>query len=139
MAWPSDNNTDASLRVSRTTYTLSCPNPPLLCVITCRATPLASPLSRTLGHLPRVAVVNSTTVGGHGALLADVYCGKETKLIYYLSPGEMVSRTFTSKDTHSTKGDLLVPFSELERVDEYHVQRARATTSILGFFAPSFS
>lgn len=85
-----------------------------------------------------MVVVNSTA-GGHASLLADRYCGDGTQLIYYLNPGEVLSRTFTSKDTHGTNGDLLVPFTELQRVDEFHEKRTRATTAVLGFGSPSFS
>eukprot|EP00903_Cladosiphon_okamuranus_P005533 g5510.t1 len=98
-----------------------------------------SVFNRTLGAYPDVVVVNGTTVGGHASLLADVYCGEGTKLIYYLGPGEVISRTFTSKDTHSTRGDLLVPFTETERLDEFHLKRTLAATELLGFGAPSFS
>lgn len=95
--------------------------------------------NRTIGGYPDVVVVNATTVGGHASLLADVYCGQGTQLIYYLGPGEVISRTFTRKDTHGTRGDLLVPFTEPERLDEFHVKRTQATTALLGFGAPSFS
>lgn len=84
-------------------------------------------------------MVNATTAGGHASLNADVHCGEGTKLIYYLGPGEVISRTFTRKDTHSTKDDLLVPFTEPERLDEFHLKRTQATTAVLGFGAPSFS
>ena len=99
----------------------------------------SSHANRTIGAYPDVAVVNGTTAGGHASLLADVYCGEGTKLVYYLGPGEVISRTFTSKDTHCTRGDLLVPFTEAERLDEFHLKRTQATTSLLGFGSPSFS
>lgn len=92
-----------------------------------------------MGAYPDVAVVNGTTAGGHASLLADIYCGEGTKLIYYLGPGEVISRTFTKKDTHGTRGDLLVPYTEQERLDEFHLKRVQATTAVLGFVAPSFS
>ena len=92
-----------------------------------------------MGGYPDVEVVNGTTAGGHASLLADVYCGEGTKLVHYLGPGEVISRTFTSKDTHSTRGDLLVPFTEAERLDVFHLRRTQATTALLGFRAPSFS
>lgn len=83
--------------------------------------------------------MNATTSGGHASVLADVFCGEGTELIYYLGPGEVISRAFTRKDTHSTRGELLVPFTEPERLDEFHLKRTQATTSVLGFHAPSFS
>lgn len=45
---------------------------------------------------------------GASALLADKHCGEDVKLIYYLNPGELLSREINFKDTHSPKGDLLV-------------------------------
>ncbi|CAM9729877.1 unnamed protein product [Scytosiphon promiscuus] len=98
-----------------------------------------SVFNRTVGAYPEVEVVNATTAGGHASLLADVFCGDGTKLIYYLGPGEVISRTFTKKDTHGTRGDLLVPFTEPERLDDFHLKRTQATTSVLGFRSPSFS
>lgn len=95
-------------------------------------------LSRTMGFYPGVSVVNSTA-GGHAALMADTLCGVGTKLIFYMDPGEILSRTFTSKDTHGTNGDLLVPFTEPERVGAGNQQRVRATTAVLGFGSPSFT
>lgn len=56
-----------------------------------------------------------------------------------MHPGDLVSRTFTAKDTHSVQGDLLVVYAELDRVDEPVKERALATTSVLGFNSPSFS
>lgn len=46
-------------------------------------------------------------------LLADRYCGEGTELILYMNPGELLSRKFTSKDTHSAAGDLLVMYAEV--------------------------
>lgn len=84
-------------------------------------------------------MVNTSTAGGHASLVADLHCGQETKLVYYMEPGEVLSRAFTRKDTHSTTGRLLVQFTELERVGAAHIQRSQATTSVLGFGAPSFT
>lgn len=95
-------------------------------------------ISRTIGGLPGVVVVNSTA-GGHASLMADVYCGDGTKLIFYMNPGEILSRAITSKDTHGTNGKLLVTFTEPERVDEGNQERVRATIAVLGFGSPSFS
>lgn len=75
----------------------------------------------------------------HSALLADRHCGKGTRLIYYMNPGELLSRSFTPKDTHSVKGDLLIVYAEVDRVGAYSVDRTLATTSVLGFSSPSFS
>lgn len=50
-----------------------------------------------------------------------------------------MSRKVTSKDTHSVVGELLVVYSELDRVDQANVDIAKVTTSVLGFKSPSFS
>lgn len=50
-------------------------------------------------------------------LLADRHCGEGTELILYMNPGELLSRPFTSKDTHSTAGDLLVVYAAVGRYD----------------------
>ena len=62
------------------------------------------------------------------ALLADRYCGKGTKLIYYLNAGELLSREINFKDTHSPRGDLLVVYSN----------EMQPTAAILGFSSPTF-
>lgn len=54
-----------------------------------------------------MTVVQVSDVGA-SALLADKHCGEGVKLIYYLSPGELLSREINFKDTHSPRGDLLV-------------------------------
>lgn len=72
-------------------------------------------------------------------LLADRHCGEGTRLIYYMNLGELLSRKFTSKDTHSVSGDLLVAYAEISRVGQASVDRALATTKVLGFSSPSFS
>lgn len=72
-------------------------------------------------------------------MYADRSCGDGTKLIYYFSPGQILSRPFTSKDTHSPKDDLLVAYDELEVVSEKNNFRAMATTALLGFHAPCFT
>lgn len=92
----------------------------------------------TLGDYGGVRVVESTNVVG-SALLADKYCGEGTELIYYLSAGQLLSRTFTFKDTHSPRGELLVVYAEVPRVGEENADQSRATTAILGFHSPSFT
>lgn len=72
-------------------------------------------------------------------LLADRHCGEGTRLIYYMGPGEMLSRTFTSKDTHSVRGELLVVYAEVSRVGKASQDRTLATAALLGFSSPSFS
>lgn len=47
------------------------------------------------------------------ALFADRHCGNDTKLIWYMTMGELLSREITAKDTHSVTGDLLVSYTEV--------------------------
>lgn len=82
--------------------------------------------------------VSSTPSLRASALLADKYCGPETRLIYYMKAGSILSRTFTSKDTHSARGDLLVVYSDA-RSSMRDSQAATDTTGILGFSPPSFT
>lgn len=66
-------------------------------------------------------------------------CGENTKLIFYMSPGQTITRTFTAKDTHSPLKELLVTYAEVARVGAENRYRAEATTAVLGFEAPSFT
>lgn len=52
--------------------------------------------------------------------------------------GSVISRTITSKDTHSPRGDLLVVYGD-SRNDFHDAEVARQTTEVLGFKAPSFT
>lgn len=70
-------------------------------------------LLRSLGNLPGVVVSEAISPITLAPLLADRHCGKGTKLVFYMNPGELLSRKFTSKDTHSTAGDLLVVYAEV--------------------------
>lgn len=88
--------------------------------------------------MPGVTVFNTSRVD-LAALAADHFCGRSTRLIYYMNPGQVLSRMFTSKDTHSANGDLLVAYAEIERVGKANILRALATTRLLGFHAPSFT
>ena len=68
---------------------------------------------RTLGSLPGVRVSEAISPITLAPLLADRHCGEGTELIFYMNPGELLSRKFTSKDTHSAAGDLLVMYAEV--------------------------
>ncbi|CAM9604376.1 unnamed protein product [Scytosiphon promiscuus] len=98
-----------------------------------------SVFQRTLGHQPGVRVQEAVSPITLAALVADRHCGEDTKLIFYMNPGELLSRSFTSKDTHSAAGDLLVMYAEVSRIGEASVRRTLATMSVLGFSSPSFS
>lgn len=95
-------------------------------------------LDRSMGRNPAVTIFNTSRVD-LAALAADQFCGGSTQLIYYMAPGQVLSRTFTAKDTHSAKGDLLVAYAETKQLDMPHILRALATTRLLGFHAPSFT
>ena len=71
------------------------------------------------------------------SLFADEFCGEGTSLIYYVKLGSVVSRSFTSKDTHSPHGDLLVVFGT--ESSAHSGELAERTAEVLGFEAPSFT
>lgn len=71
------------------------------------------------------------------SLYADKFCGPDTSLIYYAEADSIISRTFTSKDTHSPNGDLLVVYSE-PRSRRAH-ELSRMASEVLGFESPSFT
>ncbi|CAM9423519.1 unnamed protein product, partial [Hapterophycus canaliculatus] len=94
--------------------------------------------NRTIGHLPGVSIAN-TSVAEHAALHADEVCGEGTRLIYYMSPGVILSREFTSKDTHTPRGELVVAFHDADLVGPENAKRAKGTAVVLGFASPSFT
>lgn len=85
-----------------------------------------------------MAVVE-TSVPRMSAVMADAYCGEGTKLVYYMKPGTLLSRSFTSKDTHSPRGDLLVVYSDGRGADHDTLASAEATSALLGFESPVFT
>lgn len=93
---------------------------------------------RTLGYLPDVTIGNASSVE-HGALIADQICGNGTRLIYYMNVGEVLSRTFTRKDTHGILGDLIVSASDSAQVPLEHARRGAGSAVLLGFTTPSFT
>ena len=94
-------------------------------------------LPRAVGVLPGVTV-HATEDPVTASLFADEYCSADTSLIFYMKSGSVLSRQFTSKDTHSTHGDLLVVYgsAKLSYVDR---ELAKQTTAVLGFQSPSFT
>ncbi|CAB1112782.1 unnamed protein product [Ectocarpus sp. CCAP 1310/34] len=93
---------------------------------------------RTLGYLPDVTIGNASRVE-HGALIADQICGNGTRLIYYMNVGEVLSRTFTRKDTHGVLGDLIVSATDSAQVPLEHARRAAGSAVLLGFTTPAFT
>lgn len=93
---------------------------------------------RTFGGIQGVSVGETQNVGT-SALFADRFCGRDTKLIYYLKPGNLLSRSFTTKDTHSPRGDLLVIYGDGRGADYATLAGAQATWSVVGFKAPIFT
>ena len=87
---------------------------------------------------PLVSIVNHTRVD-YASLAADQACGKDIRLIYYMNPGDMLSRPFTADDTHSFQGDLLVKYTYVEHTDRDHHRRSMGTASLLGFHGYSFT
>lgn len=90
-----------------------------------------------IGIYPGVTV-RSTPDASTASLFADDFCGEGTSLIYYAKPDSVLSRIFTSKDTHSPMGDLLVVYSD-SRLCYSDSALARQTNTILGFEAPTFT
>ncbi|CBJ28664.1 hypothetical protein Esi_0117_0037 [Ectocarpus siliculosus] len=92
---------------------------------------------RSMGGLPGVTI-SSTHNPATASLFADRFCGAGTALILYVELGSVLSRPFTSKDTHSPRGDLLVVHRGGQgsyRDDE----RSRRSGLVLGLEAPSFT
>ncbi|CAN0146627.1 unnamed protein product, partial [Ectocarpus sp. 13 AM-2016] len=92
---------------------------------------------RSMGGRPGVTI-SSTQNPATASLFADRICGAGTTLILYVEPGSVLSRPFTSKDTHSPRGDLLVVHGGGHgsyRDDE----RSRRSGLVLGLEAPSFT
>lgn len=100
--------------------------------------PTTSFVSSALSEMAQVSLVNSSQVR-LAAVEADIACGSGTRLILYMAPGEVLSRSFTSKDTHSPTGELLVMYTDVSRVSRAHVKRSMASALLLGFQPPSFT
>ncbi|CAN0285107.1 unnamed protein product [Ectocarpus sp. 6 AP-2014] len=94
--------------------------------------------TRAFAHLPGVAIGLSKSVS-HGALIADEVCGKGTRLIYYIEAGQVVSRTFTEKDTHTVLGNLIVSHANADEVPPVYARRALGSTVLLGVTTPTFT
>ena len=73
------------------------------------------------------------------ALLADQHCGPGVELIYYMTAGSLISRSFTSKDTHSPRGELLVEYTDGRGADYASRASSRASSVLLGFESPVFT
>lgn len=85
-----------------------------------------------------MSVINASRVE-HSAVHADKACGPGTRLIYYMEVGEVLSRPFTPKDTHSPRGDLIVSFTDAESGHQECDRRAKAADILLGFYPPCFT
>eukprot|EP00903_Cladosiphon_okamuranus_P019502 g17934.t1 len=94
--------------------------------------------NRTFGYLSTVNVVNSSHVE-HASLSADKACGPGTRLILYMDIGEVLSREFTEKDTHTPRGDLIVAFTDPALSHTECARRAIGVDIILGFSPPCFT
>ncbi|CAM9750544.1 unnamed protein product [Ectocarpus sp. 4 AP-2014] len=94
--------------------------------------------NRTLGDLPGVVVTNATSVE-YAALEADRFCGTGTRLIYFMEVGQILSRTFSPKDTHTARGDLIVVAEEVHDVHIENAARAMGSVIVLGFATPTFT
>eukprot|EP00903_Cladosiphon_okamuranus_P009984 g9470.t1 len=91
---------------------------------------------RALSSFPGVKV-SSTVSAVTAGLYADKYCGVDgTSLIMYLNRGSVLSRSLTSKDTHSPRGELLVVHGNA-RASYRDSQLAKHTAFLLGSDAPA--
>lgn len=93
---------------------------------------------RTFANNPAVHI-DTSPIPRLSAVMADEYCGDDTELIYYLQAGTLLSRSFTDKDTHSPRGDLLVVYSDGRGADYRTLASAEATSVLLGFQSPVFT
>lgn len=81
--------------------------------------------------------VSTTANAATASLYADEYCGvDDTSLVIYLNWGSVFSRPFTSKDTHSPRGELLVVHGNV-RASYRDSQLAKHTSFLLGADAPA--
>ena len=91
------------------------------------------------GRKAAISVVNDTRVS-YASLAADEACGNETRLIYYMTPGEVLTRAFTPKDTHTQKGDLIVTHSDVDIFEDgKSSRRFIGTAARLGFHGLSLT
>lgn len=96
-------------------------------------------ITRTLGEPnAAVSIVNDTRVA-FASLTADDACGNGTRYIYYMNPGEVLSRSFTALDTHSTTGKLLVKHSDAKLAGGEYTRRSLGSETILGLHGLSFT
>lgn len=82
--------------------------------------------------------VSSTANALTASLFADKYCGlADTNLIMYVNRGSVFSRSFTSKDTHSPQGELLVVHSNGQAQGSHQgSELAKRTAFLLGSDPP---
>lgn len=99
---------------------------------------MTSSFSRTLGGLPNVFITNATRVE-YSALEADRLCGHGTRLIYYMEVGQILSRTFSTKDTHTARGALIVAAEDIHDIHIENAARAMGSVAVLGFATPTFT
>lgn len=92
---------------------------------------------RSVGDLPATSVVNVSHMS-YAGLAADEACRNGTRLIYFMNPGQILSRSFTWKDTHTPQGSLIVSYTDEEPL-EPSSSRVMSTAALLGFQAPCFT
>lgn len=89
---------------------------------------------------PNAAVSDiNTTRAAFASLAADKACGTQARLIYYMDPGEVLSRPFTARDTYSRKGELLVRLTDAKLAGREFSRRSMGTNTLLGFYGLSFT
>lgn len=85
-----------------------------------------------------LSVVNNSRVD-LSSLTADEACGNTTRLIYYMDPGEVLSRPFTARDTHSPEGKLLVKHTAVDLAGAEYTGRSMVSAILLGLHGLSFT
>ncbi|CAM9350086.1 unnamed protein product [Scytosiphon promiscuus] len=97
---------------------------------------------RAIGGVAGVSL-SSTSNAFTASLYADKYCdsggsdetGADASIIMYVTRGSVFSRSFTSKDTHSPRGELLVVHSSA-RASHRDAELAKHTAAIIGARSP---
>lgn len=98
--------------------------------------------SRTLGLYTGLSTgvrVSSTPNAHLSSLFADQHCGEGTKLILYMQAGSVLSRGFTSKDTHTPRGELLVVYGDARKSYlDAEIARETAVVRAIASLRPAF-
>lgn len=90
--------------------------------------PSSRKCNRSIGFHTGVRV-SSTPVAELSSLFADQHCGEGAKVVLYMRPGSVLSRSFTAKDTHTPRGELVVVYGDA-RQSYRDAEIARETAAV---------